>query len=108
MWSAPHWLSWPNNLHSSSRRLHEAHCRACRRNLGSAFRTHILNAKDSEGSASATPVRVLGSCSFLYMRSSDVYILAVTRNNANAMLTFQFMSNVCAAADRTTLPTAGG
>ena len=28
------------------------------------------------------------------MRSNDVYILAVTRNNANAMLTFQFMSNV--------------
>ena len=82
---------------------------ARRRNLGAAFRTHILNAKDGEGSASATPVRVLGSCSFLYMRSSDVYILAVTRNNANAMLTFQFMSNVrpllCA---RALLPCATG
>ena len=66
----------------------------CRRNLGTTFRTHILNAKDSESTSAATPVRVLGSCSFLYMRSNDVYILAVTRNNANAMLTFQFMSNV--------------
>ena len=65
--------------------------------MSTTFRTHILNAKDSEGSASVTPVRVLGSVSFLYMRSSDVYILAVTRNNANAMLTFQFMSNVRAA-----------
>lgn len=42
-------------------------------------------------------MRVLGSCSFLYMRHSDVYILAVTRNNANAMLTFQFLSNVSRA-----------
>lgn len=44
--------------------------------------------------ASLTPVRILGSCSFLYMRASDVYILAVTKSNANAMLAFQFMTNV--------------
>ena len=44
--------------------------------------------------SSLTPVRVLGSCSFLYMRASDVYILAVTKSNANAMLAFQFMTDV--------------
>ena len=65
-----------------------------RRNLATAFRTHIINARDSDNVASLTPVRVLGSYSFLYMRSSDVYILAVTKSNANAMLAFQFMTNV--------------
>ena len=65
-----------------------------RRNLASAFRTHIINARDSDNVASLTPVRILGSCSFLYMRSSDVYLLAVTKSNANAMLAFQFMTNV--------------
>ena len=65
-----------------------------RRNLATAFRTHIINARDSDNVASLTPVRILGSCSFLYMRSSDVYILAVTKSNANAMLAFQFMTNV--------------
>ncbi|KAK9805823.1 hypothetical protein WJX73_004276 [Symbiochloris irregularis] len=64
------------------------------RNLATVFRTHILNSKESDHVASATPVRVLGSCSFIYLRSNDVYILAVTKNNANAMLTFQFMTNV--------------
>ena len=65
-----------------------------RRNLATAFRTHIINARDSDNVASLTPVRILGSCSFLYMRSSDVYLLAVTKSNANAMLAFQFMTNV--------------
>lgn len=65
-----------------------------RRNLAAAFRTHILNARDGDNVASLTPVRILGSCSFLYMRASDVYILAVTKSNANAMLAFQFMTNV--------------
>lgn len=48
--------------------------------------------------ANATPVRVLGSCSFIYLRNNDVYIMAVTKNNANAMLTFQFMTNVWACS----------
>lgn len=66
-----------------------------RRNLATVFRTHILNSKESDHVANSTPVRVLGSCSFIYLRSNDVYILAVTKNNANTMLTFQFMTNVC-------------
>ena len=36
----------------------------------------------------------------MYMRHNDVYILAVTKSNANVMLTFQFMTQVwpsCAA-----------
>ena len=68
--------------------------RKCRRNLAAAFRTHILNTKEADSIAHVAPVRLLGSCSFMYMRSNDVYILAVTKSNANAMLAFQFMENV--------------
>ena len=37
---------------------------------------------------------MLGSCSFMYMRHGDVYILGVTKSNANVMMGFQFMTNV--------------
>ena len=67
----------------------------CRRNLASAFRTHIINSpKETEALALQSPVRVMGSCSFMYMRHNDVYLLAVTKNNANVMLAFQFMTQV--------------
>ena len=66
-----------------------------RRNLATAFRTHIINSpKETEHVSTSSPVRVLGSCSFMYMRHNDVYILAVTKSNANVMLSFQFMTQV--------------
>lgn len=64
------------------------------RNLAATFRTHILNSKVVDNIANLTPVRVLGSCSFMYMRHGDVYILGVTKSNANVMMAFQFMTNV--------------
>ena len=68
----------------------------CSTKLASAFRTHILQAsKEADSAAHVGPVRVLGSCSFMYMRHNDVYLLAVTKSNANAMLAFQFMTQVC-------------
>ena len=71
-----------------------------RRNLATAFRTHIINSpKETEHVSTSSPVRVLGSCSFMYMRHNDVYILAVTKSNANVMLSFQFMTQVTAASE---------
>ena len=67
---------------------------ACRRNLAATFRSHIINSRDADNIANHTPVRVLGSCSFMYMRHGDVYILGVTKTNANVMMAFQFMTNV--------------
>ncbi|KAK9909474.1 hypothetical protein WJX75_002828 [Coccomyxa subellipsoidea] len=64
------------------------------RNLASTFRTHILNSREVDNIANLTPVRVLGSCSFMYMRHGDVYILGVTKSNANVMMAFEFMTNV--------------
>ena len=66
----------------------------CRRNLAAAFRSHIINSREADNIANLTPVRVLGSCSFMYMRHGDVYILGVTKSNANVMMAFQFMTNV--------------
>ena len=40
-------------------------------------------------------MRLLGSVSFLYLKHNDVYILFVTRQNANAMLAMAFMKQVC-------------
>ena len=65
-----------------------------RRNLASAFRSHIINSRQTDNVSALAPVRLLGSTSFLYMRHNDVYILAVTKNNANAMSTFYFMNSV--------------
>ena len=65
-----------------------------RRNLAATFRSHILNSRDADNIVNHTPVRVLGSCSFMYMRHGDVYILGVTKTNANVMMAFRFMTNV--------------
>lgn len=65
-----------------------------RKNLAGAFRSHIINSRLVDSVTAAAPVRLLGSTSFLYMRKNDVYILAVTKNNANAMSTFYFMNSV--------------
>ncbi|KAF8068352.1 AP2M [Scenedesmus sp. PABB004] len=61
------------------------------------FRTQILAAKGLAGgaggaAAAAAPVRTLGSVTFMYLRTSDLYVLMVTRNNANAMMAFKFMT----------------
>ena len=57
------------------------------------FRTQILNNK-GESSSIQSPVRTLGSCTFMYLKHNDLYILMVTKNNANAMLAFKFMTSV--------------
>lgn len=57
------------------------------------FRTQILNSKDGSVSAHA-PVRTLGSCTFMFLRHSDLYILMVTKNNSNTMMAFKYMTSV--------------
>lgn len=57
------------------------------------FRTQILNSK-GESAALQTPVRKMGSCTFIYLRHNDIYVLALTRNNANVMLTLKFITSV--------------
>ena len=68
-----------------------AHLCPCSPSLATAFRTHVVNSKDSDAASSA-PVRQFGDASFLYLRHADVYLLAITRSNSNAMMIFQFLS----------------
>lgn len=64
-----------------------------RRNLASAFRTAVINARETDA-ASLAPVRQLGEASLVYLRASNVYLLAVTKRNSNAMMIMQFLSRV--------------
>ena len=72
--------------------------------LPAAFRTHVLNTRVRDQTSALSPVRVLGSVSFMYLRHNDVYILFVTKRNANAMLAFSFMSQVCCSDTSVLLP----
>jgi AP-2 complex subunit mu-1 len=60
------------------------------RNMANAFKTEIINGKDRGGN----PVVNLGMCSFMYTREQNVYVVAVTLANANAMLAFTFMHSL--------------
>lgn len=68
-------------------------CCPCRRNLASAFRTQVINSKETDA-ASLVPVRQLGDASLIYLRASNVYLLAITKRNSNAMMVMQFLSRV--------------
>lgn len=65
----------------------------CSKNTEAAFRTHILNRKDRDA-ASLAPIRQFGENTFMYYRAANVYLLAVTRSNSNAMMIFQFLSRL--------------
>eukprot|EP00898_Chlorokybus_atmophyticus_P006245 jgi/Chlat1/6621/Chrsp482S06107 len=62
------------------------------RAMAEAFRTEILKSKDFGSS----PCRTLGTCSYLWMRHENIYIVAVTNANTNAALTFKFLSETIA------------
>ena len=63
------------------------------KDLPAAFRTEVLNARGRDAAA-APPVRLLGGASALSLRAADVYLLAATRGNANAMMILSFLSRL--------------
>mmetsp|Transcript_37470 Transcript_37470/g.93140 ORF Transcript_37470/g.93140 Transcript_37470/m.93140 type:complete len:460 (-) Transcript_37470:144-1523(-) len=62
------------------------------RNMAQAFRTEVIQGKDRGN----VPIVNIGACSFMYRREKNVYLVAVTRANANAMLCFQFLNELVA------------
>ncbi|KAJ9510835.1 hypothetical protein QJQ45_027757 [Haematococcus lacustris] len=62
------------------------------RTIAELFRTQILNNRDA--AALQAPVRTLGSCTYMFLRHADIYILCLSRNNCNVMLGFQFMTSL--------------
>lgn len=55
------------------------------------FRLKVVAAKEA---GSAAPVRLIDGGSFLYKRVDNLYVVAVTRSNANATLVFQFINAI--------------
>jgi AP-2 complex subunit mu-1 len=58
----------------------------CSRASSEAFRTQIIASKKT-----GVPVINIDKCSFMYTRQGDVYMVAVTKHNANAALVFQYL-----------------
>eukprot|EP00478_Filoreta_tenera_P005292 GABV01006285.1.p1 GENE.GABV01006285.1~~GABV01006285.1.p1 ORF type:complete len:142 (-),score=56.11 GABV01006285.1:3-368(-) len=46
----------------------------------------VLAAKET-----GTPVTMLGQASFMYIRHGDIFLVAVTKQNSNVSLVFQFL-----------------
>ena len=67
------------------------------RQMATAFKTEIINGRENAGRSQSTqsqlqtPVVNLGACTFMYKRVQNVYIVAVTRANANAVMAFSFI-----------------
>jgi len=58
------------------------------RSVGESFRTQIIATKLADRS----PIRTIANQTFMHMRHENVWFVAVTKQNANAALVFQFMT----------------
>lgn len=68
------------------------HTHTHRREAAEVFRTQILHGRG--GTVCSTPVQSVGPVTYMTMRHGDVYMLCITKSNANAMMAFQFMRSV--------------
>ncbi|KAF8337881.1 Mu homology domain-containing protein [Cantharellus anzutake] len=57
-----------------------------RRSIADVFRIQVVSNSDVR-----SPIVTLGSTSFFHVRVNNVYVLAVTKRNANAALVFEFI-----------------
>ncbi|CAG7849505.1 AP-2 complex subunit mu-B AltName: Full=AP-2 mu-B chain; AltName: Full=Clathrin assembly protein complex 2 mu-B medium chain; AltName: Full=Clathrin coat assembly protein AP50-B; AltName: Full=Clathrin coat-associated protein AP50-B; AltName: Full=Mu2-adaptin-B; AltName: Full=Plasma membrane adaptor AP-2 50 kDa protein B [Serendipita indica DSM 11827] len=57
-----------------------------KRSISEVFRIHVVSSADVR-----SPIVTLGSTSFLHVRHNNIYVLAITKNNANAALIFEFL-----------------
>ncbi|KAH8117024.1 clathrin adaptor mu subunit, partial [Phellopilus nigrolimitatus] len=56
-----------------------------KRSIADVFRIQVVSNSDVR-----SPIITLGSTSFFHVRTNNLYIMAVTKNNANAALVFEF------------------
>ena len=59
-------------------------------NMDDAFRTHIMQTKE----LGTCPVKLIGGCSFFYVRIINVYIMIAVSRNANVACAFKFVIEV--------------
>lgn len=62
------------------------------RSIASAFRSQVIASKVAD----RCPVKTVGSVSFLFVRHEELFFIAVTRQNANASMVFQFLNKLIA------------
>jgi AP-2 complex subunit mu-1 len=62
-----------------------------KRSIADAFRIQVVSNADVR-----SPVMTLGSTTFLHVRHENLYLVAVTRVNANAALVFEFLNKLIA------------
>jgi AP-2 complex subunit mu-1 len=56
--------------------------------VAAAFRVQVITNKNTGSSA---PVRSIEGNTFLYTRHKDIFLVAVTRSNANSIMVFRFL-----------------
>ncbi|GAM27654.1 hypothetical protein SAMD00019534_108300 [Acytostelium subglobosum LB1] len=56
------------------------------RGVANAFRLEVVSAKESR-----SPVKLIGSTSFLYIKTGGLYLVGVTRQNVNAGMVFELL-----------------
>src|SRR5271168_1001476 len=58
-----------------------------KRSIADVFRIHVLSSTDIR-----SPITTLGSTTFFHIKRENIYIVAVTKVNANAALVFEFLN----------------
>jgi len=57
-----------------------------KRSISDVFRIHVLSSTDIR-----SPITTLGSTTFFHVKRDNIYIVAVTKVNANAAMVFEFL-----------------
>lgn len=57
-----------------------------KRSISDVFRIHVLSSTDIR-----SPITTLGSTTFFHVKRDNIYLVAVTKVNANAALVFEFL-----------------
>ena len=63
-------------------------CLFCRRNAADAFRVNVIHARGQVRS----PVTLLAGTSFFHIKKNNIWIAAVTKQNLNAGMVFEFLN----------------
>lgn len=64
---------------------------SCRRNAVDAFRVNVIHARQQVRS----PVTNIARTSFFHVKRSNIWLAAVTKQNVNAAMVFEFLYKMC-------------
>jgi AP-2 complex subunit mu-1 len=61
------------------------------RHAADVFKLEVLNSVDASAGSGAAPVRYINDDSYMYIRHKDMYVVAITKKNSNAVMIFQYL-----------------